>query len=256
MDPTELTDVIEEYVRPRTYPIGFKFVNDPDDYPGRVGQIDDITICQGYGLARFYGWTMHVDIRTSCPIGLVAYGFAEGDEMYEGGELADQAGYAESAELGKTFEEAVPKKEFGEHEGCVIGPLHDMAETPDFAAVYGTPAQILRMIHAVLHTEGGSFDTSILGRAACSELLEAYLTDEPQFVFPCYGERLFGLTQDDEVAFSFPYEQADTIAENLATTHEQGLRYPIPAAALRTHVPLPESYEQSAAAMKGSAEGD
>lgn len=256
MDPTELTNVLEEYIRPRTFPIGFTFVDDPDDYDGRVGQVDDITICQAYGLARYYGWTMHVDIRTSCPIGLVAYGFAEPDEMYEGGELADQAGYAESAELGKTFEDEVPKKAFGEHEGCVVGPLGDMAADPDFAAVYGTPAQILRMIHAALHTEGGSFDTSILGRAACSELLEAYLTDEPQFVFPCYGERLFGLTQDDEVAFSFPYDQAKTLAENLAKTHDQGLRYPIPAPGLRTPVPLPESYEQSASAMKSPSSGD
>jgi len=67
---------------------------------------------------------------------------------------------------------------------------------------------------------------------------------------PCYGDRLFGLTQDHEIAFAFPFEMAEKIAKNLEETHRRGIRYPIPATALRVRVPLPESYEKSAKNLK------
>ena len=252
MKPSEFARVVERYIRPATFPIGFKLVKSADEVPERVRRFDGITICQAYNMARRYRWTVYFDGNTTCPLGIVAYGFAEPDELYESGELAYDAGYAASREAGIEFEKAVPKLRAGEYTGGFVFPLERDVAVPDFAVVYGTPAQILRFIHAVLHEKGGAFETKILGRAACSEFLESFIERRPRFVVPCYGDRLFGLTQDDEVAFAFPWEMAEDIARNLEATHRRGIRYPIPSTALRLRMILPESYEKSVSNMNKS----
>jgi|Deesub1362A_J573_1020465.scaffolds.fasta_scaffold00135_83 uncharacterized protein (DUF169 family) len=243
MEPAELSRVIGKYLRPQTFPLGFRFLKSRDEAPEKTRFIPDIAICQAYGLARRYGWTVYFDVNTTCPLGIIAYGFAEPDEIYKSGRLAYDAGYAAHMELGVKFEDAVPKLKPGEFEGCVVAPLEKCKEV-DFVVVYGNAAQILRMVHAVLHEKGGGLETRILGRGACSEYLEAYIEKKPRFVVPCYGDRLFGLTQDDEVAFSFPYQMAEEIARNLEATHRRGIRYPIPVTALRLKLPMIKSYEE------------
>ncbi|AGK60317.1 Uncharacterized protein conserved in archaea [Archaeoglobus sulfaticallidus PM70-1] len=249
MNANELGEVIERYLRVQTFPLGFRFVKSKEEVPEKARVIPDIAICQAYNLARKYGWTVYFDINTTCPLGIVAYGFAEPDELYNSGKLAYDAGYAETMDVAPAFEDAVPKLA-ERFEGCVVAPLNRCSEV-DFVVVYGNPAQILRLVHAVLHDKGGAFETKILGRGACAEFLEAYIEKKPRLVIPCYGDRLFGLTQDDEIAFSFPYEMGQKIAENLEKTHRRGIRYPIPNTALRLRLPMIKSYEESVSNMKG-----
>jgi uncharacterized protein (DUF169 family) len=248
MEAGELMKAIERYLRPQTLPIGIKFIKRREELPEKVRFIPDLTICQAYNLARRYGWTVFFGRDTTCPLGLVAYGFAEADESYNSGKLAFDAGYAANMDVAPLFEKVVPKLK-QRFEGCVAAPLNRI-ESPDFVVVYGTPAQILRLVHAVLHEKGGALETRILGRGACSEYLEAYIEKKPRFVVPCYGDRLFGLTQDEEVAFSFPFEMAEEIAKNLESTHKRGIRYPIPSTALRLKLPMIKSYEESVRRMK------
>ncbi len=248
MNPKELQEALERFLRIDSFPLGFKFIKSEDELPEKYRRADNLTICQAYNLARRYGWTVFFDKNTTCPIGLVGYGFTKPDELYESGELAYDAGYAISKEVGKKFEEAVVKLE-EKYLGCLVAPLNRMKEV-DFVVVYGNAAQILRLVHATLYDVGGAFETRILGRGACTEFLEAYVYRKPRLVIPCYGDRLFGLTQDSEIAFSFPFEMGEKIAKNLEETHRRGIRYPIPTTALRLRMILPESYEKSAENMK------
>ncbi|WP_048090531.1 DUF169 domain-containing protein [Geoglobus acetivorans] len=252
MKASEFNRFVEKYIRPSTYPIGFRLVKHEGEVPEKARRFEGITICQAYNMARRYKWTVYFDANTICPIGLVAYGFCEADELYRRGELAYDAGYASTKEAGIEFENAVAKLRTGEYSGAFVFPLERDEAVPDFAVIYGTPAQILRLIHSVLHERGGAFETRILGRAACSEYLEAFIEKKPRFVLPCYGDRLFGLTQDDEVAFAFPWSMAEEIARNLEATHKRGIRYPVPATSLRLKLSLPKSYEESLKNMKKS----
>ena len=249
MEAKDLMAAIEKYIRPQTFPIGFKLLKKKEDAPEKTRFIPELAICQAYNLARRYGWTVFFGLETTCPLGIIAYGFAQPDEDYKSGKLAYDAGYAANMEVAPLFEEVVPKlKE--KFEGCVVAPLGRL-ENPDFVVVYGNPAQILRLVHAVLHERGGALETKIQGRGACSEYLEAYIEKRPRFVVPCYGDRLFGLTQDSEVAFSFPFEMAEEIARNLESTHKRGIRYPIPCTALRLKLPMIKSYEESVRKIRG-----
>src|SRR5439155_1101857 len=52
-------------------------------------------------------------------------------------------------------------------------------------------------------------------------------TDQPQVILPCHGDRIFGQTQDHEMAFTIPWNQMEEVIEGLKGTHNGGIRYPI-----------------------------
>ncbi|WP_202320220.1 DUF169 domain-containing protein [Archaeoglobus neptunius] len=252
MNCSELAVEIERYIRPQTFPLGFKLVKSEEEI-GRARRFDGLTICQIYNMARRYRWVVYFDLNTTCPVGIIAYGFADPDDLYLSGQLAYDAGYVDSPETGVRYEEALPKLERN-YIGCRVSPLEICEDEPDFVVVYGMPAQILRFVHATLYKKGGGFETIIRGRGACAELLDAFISGEPRLVIPCYGDRLFGQTQDFEIAFSFPFKMADEIVEGLRETHRRGIRYPIPSTGLRVGLPVPGSYEESVKKMKAKTQ--
>lgn len=248
MKPQELAEEIERYIKPQTSPIGFKLIKREEEI-GKARRFENLTICQIYNMARRYRWTVYFDLKTTCPVGIVAYNFAEPEELFKSGKLAFEAGYVDSPETGIKYEEALPRLR-DKYLGCKVFPLELAEEEPDFVVVYGMPAQILRFIHAWLFRRGGSFKTEIRGRGACAEFLDAFISKEPKLVIPCYGDRLFGQTQDFEIAFSFPFEVAEEIVEGLRETHRRGIRYPIPSTALRVPLPVPKAYEEAVRKMR------
>ena len=74
-------------------------------------------------------------------------------------------------------------------------------------------------------------------------MIKGKKTGEPQVILPCYGDRIFGMTADDEMAFTFPFGMGEEIVEGLEKTHAGGVRYPIPIY-LRYHAEYPKSYQE------------
>jgi hypothetical protein len=62
-------------------------------------------------------------------------------------------------------------------------------------------------------------------------------------ILPCYGDRIFGMTADDEMAFTFPFAMAEQVVKGLEGTHAGGVRYPIPIF-LRYQADFPKSYQE------------
>ncbi len=86
----------------------------------------------------------------------------------------------------------------------------------------------------------------------CADIIaQTVLTDECQWVLPCNGDRIFGLTQDHEMAFTMPMSKAETTLRGLEISHRSGAqRYPIPSY-LRSEVQLPPTYYQLMELLKG-----
>src|SRR5207245_9105741 len=79
-----------------------------------------------------------------------------------------------------------------------------------------------------LWKRGGKLTSSFGGRIDCSEIIvTAMKSDAPQVILPCSGDRIFGQTQDHEMAFSIPWNHMEEIIEGLRGTHAGGIRYPI-----------------------------
>jgi len=249
MDAPALNAHLEKHLRVATFPVGVKSLRPGEPVPkkakrpGRDLEVK-VAICQSIGFARRYGWTLAFSGEDlSCPIAKAVFGFEERNDYYTSGALADGM-YASCREAGARFEEALVKYEPGEFAHVVVGPLGRIDWAPDTVLVYGNSAQVLRLLNACLFEKGGSLKSEFSGRGDCSDIvIRSLRTGEPQLVLPCYGDRIFGMAADDEMAFTFPFGMADEVVKGLEGTHAGGVRYPVPVY-LRYQADFPKSYQE------------
>jgi uncharacterized protein (DUF169 family) len=249
MDAATLNGHLEKHLRVATFPVALKSLRPGEAPPARARRPlahlgVKVAICQAIGLARRYGWTLAFSGEDlSCPIAKAAFGFEPRIDYYTSGTLADGM-YASCREAGAKLEEALPKYAEGEYTHVVAGPLGRADFVPDTVLVYGNPAQVLRLVNAALWEKGGAFRMESTGRGDCADIvIRSRQSGAPQMVLPCYGDRMFGLTADDEMAFTFPFAMAEHVVKGLEGTHAGGVRYPIPVY-LRFQAEFPKSYQE------------
>jgi len=248
MDAATLAKQLEAHLRVATFPVGIRSLAPGEPMPAKARRPKkdlgaELTICQSIGLARRYGWTTAFDgSDLSCPIAKAAFGFEDRIPYYAEGSLADGM-YASCKPAGAAFEAALPHLARNEISGVAVGPLARIAFEPETVVVYGNSAQVLRLVNAALYRKGGSFRTEFTGRGDCADIvIRTRQSKEPQLILPCYGDRVFGLAADDEMAFTFPWAQAEEIVAGLEGTARGGIRYPVPTFALRARAEMPQSY--------------
>jgi uncharacterized protein (DUF169 family) len=249
MDAAKLNADLEKHLRVATFPVGIRSLRPGEPLPAKakrpLKQMGvKVAICQSIGLARRYGWTLAFDGEDlSCPIAKAVFGFEDRNDYYASGALADGM-YASCREAGARFEDALAKYQPGEIAFVVAGPLGRIDFEPQTVLVYGNSAQVLRLLNACLFEKGGSLKAEFSGRGDCSDIvIRTGKTGEPQVILPCYGDRIFGMTADDEMAFTFPFAMAEQVVKGLEGTHAGGVRYPVPVF-LRFQAEFPKSYQE------------
>lgn len=76
---------------------------------------------------------------------------------------------------------------------------------PDSVLLYGNPAQIMRFAQAIVHAQGQRIAGNFGGKVECTEYLIApFKTGSPRIAIPGLGDRIFSMTQDDELILSIP----------------------------------------------------
>ncbi|PYN44042.1 MAG: hypothetical protein DMD95_12045, partial [Candidatus Rokuibacteriota bacterium] len=89
-----------------------------------------------------------------------------------------------------------------EYATLLVAPLDRTTFEPHLVCIYANPAQVMRLTQAALWKRGGKLTSSFGGRIDCSEIIVTTMrTDQPQVILPCSGDRIFGQTQDHEMAF-------------------------------------------------------
>lgn len=249
MDSATLQRHLDQHLRTPTFPLGIRSLAPGEPIPPKARRPSAqlgarMAICQVVSIARRYGWTMaFTGEDLACPIAKAAFGFAPRIEYYSSGGLADGM-YAACREAGARFEDALAKYEPGEIGAVVVGPLARIAFEPDTVLVYGNSAQVLRLVNASLYEKGGALAAQVSGRGDCTDIvIKGRKTGEPQLVLPCYGDRVFGMAGDDEMAFTFPWARREEIVRGLEGTHAGGIRYPIPMYQ-RFQPEFPPSYQE------------
>ncbi len=244
----KLDRLIRDYVRPDSFPLAVKLWKKEDSVPDRIKSPTELgfdsAICQTFGISRRYGWSMLLKKEEiSCPLALEAFGFKPIDDFYKNGNLT--AGmYTKDNSTGKKTESAVPKLKFGKYDGLIVAPLSRADFVPDVVVIYCNPAQLMRLVAAALYNEGGRLSSSFASRIDCAdEIISTVSEKRCKVVLPCYGDRVFGGTQDSEMAFSIPKEKIEEIIEGLEGTQRGGVRYPIPQF-LRFSAKYPPNYEK------------
>jgi uncharacterized protein (DUF169 family) len=235
MDVQALTEAIETYIRPATFPVGIKMLAPGQALPPKTRTPADMgsrfATCQTINIVRRYGWSIGLTAdHHSCPLGLVALGFKPNVGYLQEGNACIGM-YTESLEAGARTEAAVPKFELGRYAALYASPLRNHPFTPpDVVIVFGNSAQVMRLVQAALFKRGGYLHSAFSGRLDCADLVvQTMQTDECQVVLPCTGDRMFGQTHDDEMAFSIPASKLDEVMAGLQSTHKSGIRYPVPS---------------------------
>lgn len=256
MDLKIMSQNLEHLLRLSTFPLAVRMQKESEALPEKVrcpqGDLGKrLAICQAVSMARRYGWALALGAEDmSCPIGTLAMGFAPALEYYQAGTLCEGL-YTKDKTAGARSEAAVDKFPLGLYQSVVMAPLGRAAFEPDLFLVYGNSAQVLRLVQAALYHEGGKLTSSFRGRADCSEIMvSTILENKPQVILPCTGDRIFGQTQDHEMAFSFPASWAPRLMEGLEATHKAGTRYPIPCY-LQYEAVFPPTYQELEKRLKG-----
>jgi MtaA/CmuA family methyltransferase len=221
------------YVRPQTFPVAIRMLRPGEPIPDRARQpardFKKLSMnCQVIDMARRHGWTIALTREDSiCSLGIAALGLAKPTHLHRSGTLCEGM-YTETKEAGQRSEAAVDRFAPGEYAGLLVAPLDRAAFEPDLVCIYGNPAQVMRLTQAALWKGGGKLASSFGGRVDCAEIIVTTMkTDQPQVILPCSGDRIFGQTQDHEMAFTIPWSRMEEIVEGLRGTHSGGIRYPI-----------------------------
>lgn len=221
------------YVRPQTFPVAIRMLRPGEEIPERARRpardFKKLSMnCQVIDMARRYGWTLALTREDSiCALGIAAMGFERPTHLHDTGTLCEGM-YTETKEAGQRSEAAVDKFTPGEFTALLVAPLDRATFVPDLVCVYATPAQVMRLNQAALWKRGGKLTSSFGGRIDCSEIVVTTMrTNQPQIILPCTGDRMFGQTQDHEMAFTIPWDRMEEIVEGLRGTHQGGIRYPV-----------------------------
>ncbi len=248
MDLTEIEKGLNTYIRPLTFPVAIKMLKSEGEIPEKTRRPfsqmkKKVAICQGIGMARKLGWAVAMGKEDmQCSLGAAPFGFFKNIDFYNEGNLA--AGmFTASREIGKKEEDLIDRFEYGDYSHILVAPLNRASFEPDILMVYGNPAQIMRLIQGALYNEGGAVQSSSMGRLGCSAIITVIQKDECRYLVPGNGDRIFGMTQDYEMAFLIPASRVDTVLDGLAKTHKTGIRYPI-TSFFNFQATFPPSYQE------------
>ncbi len=224
---------LQTYIRPQTFPVAIRMLRPGEEIPERARRpardFKKLSMnCQVIDMARRYGWTLALTRDDSiCSLGIAALGFDRPTHLHASGTLCEGM-YTETKEAGSRSEAAVDRFAPGDYAALLVAPLDRAAFEPHLVVVYANPAQVMRLVQAALWKRGGKLASTFGGHIDCAEIIVTTMrTDQPQVILPCSGDRIFGQTQDHEMAFTIPWAQMEAILEGLRGTHAGGIRYPI-----------------------------
>lgn len=249
LDPRAVAAAFDRHLRTNTFPLGIRIFQGQEPLPAKVRRpFRDlgikISICQGISIARRYGWSIAMGAEDlCCPIAQVAFGFKPAIPFFTEGNLA--AGmYVESCAQGALTEQEVPRLDLDGARTVVAAPLERCTFQPESVLFYGNSAQVMRAVAAALWKTGGALSSTSSARADCADIvIRTVQENRPQYILPCFGDRIFGQVQDDEMAFAIPWAQVPDLLEGFEGTHKGGVRYPIPHF-LRYNPEFPATYQK------------
>jgi len=228
----DIEQALNTYIRPLTFPLAIKMLKSEDEIPEKTRRPfqqlkKKVAICQGIGMARKLGWAIAMGKEDmQCSLGAAPFGFFKNIDFWAEGNIAGGM-FTASKEIGKKEEDLIDRFDYGLYSHILVAPLNRAAFEPDLYMMYGNPAQVMRLIQGALYSEGGAITSSAMGRLGCASIITVMTKDECRYVVPGNGDRVFGMTQDWEMAFMAPASKMDTVIEGLASTHKTGVRYPI-----------------------------
>jgi len=228
----EFDKKLQEYLRLRTLPIGFKFMAGLQE----LEKIDrlrrpkhQVFFCQLVTAARTFGMAMGAveeDFYSPACAGML--GLSERPEYVMDGRFK-AVFWVQDQKEGEKCEKLFPIIPGNKGKAVALAPLKQGKFEPEIVLFYGTPAQMIIAVNALQWKDYEPLQFHCVGEGACSDLFgRCYSEKKPQLSLPCYGEGTYGHVAEDELAMALPASWAGKIISGLEGLAGKGIRYPIP----------------------------
>ena len=236
MNYQEAARILKETLRLKTEPLGVAFLKDAASLPEKTRRPSQVlgkrvTICQGVTMARVYGWPVGLTPEDLiCVPGMLAFGLApEPEPGQEMAKILCDVGFHQEMESAQKEVEALTRFAAQEIEAVYLAPLDKLALEPEVVVVYGNPAQLMRLIQGAVFGLGKRAEGDFGGKIECSSyLIGPHKTGQVRVTIPGMGDRIFSMTQDDELVVSFPARLLPDILRGMAEAGKKiGARYPV-----------------------------
>jgi uncharacterized protein (DUF169 family) len=224
-----LTRKLEALLRLKSFPVAFKFLENPEDLwkDKWVRRIDKkMLLCQLVTTVRNFDWTIGVDKDGLFPRCADILGFIDMPKYTGEGSVGSL--FCKTEEDARKYEDSIVRIPQGKHKALLLAPLVYNPFKPDLILIYANPAQMILLINAIQFEDYEHLQFSCAGESSCSDAIaRCYLTGKPSLTIPCYGERRYGHTQDDELMIALTPETLRKAVGNLEELYKRGIRYPI-----------------------------
>lgn len=236
VDFAKWQDIIISSTRTRSFPLTVKFLKEGEEFPEgtrrpSVNLAKRVTICQAVTMARIYGWVVGLDRSDIiCVPAILTWGMSGvqnvEDEIIS---LLLSVGFAKDRETAISQLNSMIRPAEGEVKGILIAPLAKTTWEFDNLVIYGNPAQIMRLVQALKYSRTEEIGGDFQGKIACIETLySAKAVGKPRISIPGMGDRVFSMTQDDELALAIPSSYLSTLIDGLSEAGKAiGARYPV-----------------------------
>lgn len=236
MTRAEAAQFISNNLRLKTAPLAVRFLRAGDSFPENCRRPSThlgkrITICQAVTMARVYSWTLGLAKEDLvCVPAMITFGFTKATRPLDTlAKLFCDVGFAENVDIASRETSGMSPMAKENQHGILIGPLEKADYNPDTVCLYGNPAQVMRLIQAWTFKSGQRVKGHFGGKVECTEYLIApYSTGAPRVAIPGMGDRIFSMTQDDEMVFATPGQLLEDLIDGLKNAGKKiGARYPI-----------------------------
>ena len=231
---------LELLTRLKSFPVAFKLLEDEEalsEIPFVRRLQHKSTLCQLINLVRNFDWTVGADLddfmSPMCPS---IIGLTDLPEYMKDGTFRSIV-WTKSRADGKKYENSIPRLPAGKYRAVAMAPLVYNPFDPDIVLIYANPAQMMLLINSLQFEEYEVMQFHCVGESSCSDAIaRCYLSGKPALTIPCYGERRYGHTQDDELVMALPVQVMDKLMTGLEAMYKRGIRYPISYAGAETDV--------------------
>lgn len=257
----KIQDIIIGSIRTRSFPLAVKFCKNGETFPQEARRPvktlgKRITICQAITMARIYGWTVGLDRSDIvCVPAMLSWGMSGAAKVLEEMiSLLIKVGFSQDEETARAQIGSMILPKEGEVSGILMAPLAKASSWDgsfDVVVIYGNPAQIMRVVQAIRFIRPEEITGDFQGKIACVETLyAAHATQKPRISIPGMGDRIFSMTQDDELAISLPASFLPDLIKGLSEAGKPiGARYPVTF--YQNFEPLfPKPYQEVAERLK------
>ncbi len=217
---------LEERLRPATYPLAVAFLKGGGVPEGVRKPEERLSFCQLLTLSRTHGWTVGLGPEESaCPAFNLMLGWPAEREMVL--EFFQAAGYVRERRAAEGLLEEMEGLGPEGTERVVVSPLTRTKVVPEVVVVFGSSAQMMRLLQGAVCEQGRRVEVRLAGlMASCGSVLRSRRQEKYELAIPGGGDRVFAAVQENEIVFTLPASKLRPLLEGMK--EQKLMKYPVP----------------------------